>query len=118
MYCAFSAWAAACRRLYPEGSLLQLCTGTIDLKANGSEIDGFGASGAFHMAGNLMNFPEPQRPKYLIFCSHKQKEQDYQLSAILSATAVRGDQQPTGLHLRSNRRRVYGTGQAMKMRYG
>ena len=40
-------------------------TGTVDWSRTGQEIDGFGASGAFHMAGNLMNFPEPQRTQIL-----------------------------------------------------
>ena len=40
-------------------------TGTIDWNRTAQEIDGFGASGAFHMAGNLMGFPEPQRSEIL-----------------------------------------------------
>ena len=40
-------------------------TGTIDWNKTAQEIDGFGASGAFHMARNLMNFPEPQRSEVL-----------------------------------------------------
>jgi len=46
-------------------SLTAVSTGTIDWKRTAQEIDGFGASGAFHMAGNLMNFPEPQRSEIL-----------------------------------------------------
>lgn len=40
-------------------------TGVIDWSKTAQEIDGFGASGAFHMARNLMNFPEPQRSEIL-----------------------------------------------------
>jgi len=40
-------------------------TGTVDWGRTAQEIDGFGASAAFHMAGNLMNFPEPQRSEIL-----------------------------------------------------
>ena len=40
-------------------------TGIIDWNKTAQEIDGFGASGAFHMARNLMNFPEPQRSEVL-----------------------------------------------------
>jgi glucuronoarabinoxylan endo-1,4-beta-xylanase len=40
-------------------------TGTISWNRTAQEIDGFGASGAFHMAGNLMKFPEPQRSEVL-----------------------------------------------------
>ncbi len=40
-------------------------TGIIDWSKTAQEIDGFGASGAFHMARNLMNFPEPQRSEVL-----------------------------------------------------
>ena len=40
-------------------------TGTIDWNRTAQEIDGFGASAAFHMADNLMNFPEPQRSEIL-----------------------------------------------------
>ena len=39
--------------------------GIIDWSKTAQEIDGFGASGAFHMARNLMNFPEPQRSEVL-----------------------------------------------------
>lgn len=37
----------------------------IDWTNTAQEIDGFGASGAFRMARNLMNFPEPQRSEVL-----------------------------------------------------
>ena len=40
-------------------------TGTVDWNKTAQEIDGFGASGAFQMARNLMNFPEPQRSEVL-----------------------------------------------------
>ena len=40
-------------------------TGTVDWNRTAQEIDGFGASGAFQMARNLMNFPEPQRTEVL-----------------------------------------------------
>lgn len=40
-------------------------TGTVDWSRTAQEIDGFGASAAFHMAENLMNFPEPQRSQIL-----------------------------------------------------
>ena len=40
-------------------------TGTVNWNRTGQEIDGFGASAAFHMAGDLMNFPEPQRSQIL-----------------------------------------------------
>ena len=40
-------------------------TGIIDWSKTAQEIDGFGASGAFQMARNLMNFPEPQRSEIL-----------------------------------------------------
>jgi glucuronoarabinoxylan endo-1,4-beta-xylanase len=40
-------------------------TGTIDWTRTAQEIDGFGASAAFHMAGDLMDFPEPQRSEIL-----------------------------------------------------
>jgi len=40
-------------------------TGTVDWGRTAQEIDGFGASGAFHMAGDLMDFPEPQRTEIL-----------------------------------------------------
>jgi len=40
-------------------------TGTVDWSRTAQEIDGFGASGAFHMAGDLMDFPEPQRTEIL-----------------------------------------------------
>ena len=40
-------------------------TGIIDWNKTAQEIDGFGASGAFHMAANLMKFPEPQRSDVL-----------------------------------------------------
>ncbi|HLN20945.1 MAG TPA: glycoside hydrolase [Bacteroidales bacterium] len=40
-------------------------TGTIDWTKTAQEIDGFGASGAFRQARNLMNFPEPQRSEVL-----------------------------------------------------
>jgi glucuronoarabinoxylan endo-1,4-beta-xylanase len=40
-------------------------TGIIDWSKSAQEIDGFGASGAFHMARTLMNFPEPQRSEIL-----------------------------------------------------
>jgi len=40
-------------------------TGIIDWSKTAQEIDGFGASGAFQMANNLMNFPEPQRSEVL-----------------------------------------------------
>ena len=40
-------------------------TGTVDWNRTAQEIDGFGASGAFHMAANLMKFPEPQRSEVL-----------------------------------------------------
>jgi glucuronoarabinoxylan endo-1,4-beta-xylanase len=33
-------------------------TGTVDWSRTAQEIDGFGASGAFHMAGDLMDFPD------------------------------------------------------------
>ena len=39
--------------------------GIIDWSKTAQEIDGFGASAAFHMSGNLMNFPEPQRSEIL-----------------------------------------------------
>ena len=39
--------------------------GVIHWKREAGEIDGFGASGAFHMAQNLRNFPEPTRKKIL-----------------------------------------------------
>lgn len=41
--------------------------GTVTVKCNrtAQEIDGFGASAAFHMAENLMDFPEPQRSQVL-----------------------------------------------------
>ena len=39
--------------------------GIIDWSKTAQEIDGFGASGAFKMARNLMNFPEPQRSELL-----------------------------------------------------
>jgi len=38
---------------------------TVDWSRTAQEIDGFGASAAFHMAGNLMGFPEPQRTQVL-----------------------------------------------------
>jgi glucuronoarabinoxylan endo-1,4-beta-xylanase len=38
---------------------------TVDWGRNAQEIDGFGASGAFHMAADLMDFPEPQRTQIL-----------------------------------------------------
>lgn len=38
---------------------------TLDWSRTAQEIDGFGASGAFHMAADLMNFPEPQRSQIL-----------------------------------------------------
>lgn len=54
------------RSTLPGGISLDLkSTGTIDWSRTAQEIDGFGASGAFHMAGNLMNFPEPQRTEIL-----------------------------------------------------
>ncbi|MGE5487393.1 MAG: glycoside hydrolase family 30 protein [bacterium] len=40
-------------------------TATLDWSRTAQEIDGFGASAAFHMAGNLMGFPEPQRSEIL-----------------------------------------------------
>jgi glucuronoarabinoxylan endo-1,4-beta-xylanase len=40
-------------------------SGTVDCNRTAQEIDGFGASGAFQMARNLMNFPEPQRTEIL-----------------------------------------------------
>jgi len=40
-------------------------TATIFWSRTAQEIDGFGASGAFRMARNLMNFPEPQRSEVL-----------------------------------------------------
>ncbi len=40
-------------------------TGTVDWTKTAQEIDGFGASGAFRMANNLMNFPEPGRSEVL-----------------------------------------------------
>ena len=40
-------------------------TGTVYWSRTAQEIDGFGASGAFKMARNLMNFPEPQRSEVL-----------------------------------------------------
>jgi glucuronoarabinoxylan endo-1,4-beta-xylanase len=40
-------------------------TGTLDWSKPAQEIDGFGASAAFHMAGDLMDFPEPQRTEIL-----------------------------------------------------
>jgi glucuronoarabinoxylan endo-1,4-beta-xylanase len=40
-------------------------TGTVDWSRIAQEIDGFGASAAFHMAGDLMDFPEPQRTEIL-----------------------------------------------------
>jgi len=40
-------------------------TGTVDWTRTAQEIDGFGASAAFHMAGDLMSFPEPQRTEIL-----------------------------------------------------
>ena len=40
-------------------------TGTVDWNRTAQEIDGFGASGAFQMARNLMKFPEPQRSEVL-----------------------------------------------------
>lgn len=40
-------------------------TGTVYWNLTAQEIDGFGASGAFKMARNLMNFPEPQRSEVL-----------------------------------------------------
>jgi len=40
-------------------------TGIIDWSKTAQEIDGFGASGAFKQARNLMNFPEPQRSEIL-----------------------------------------------------
>jgi glucuronoarabinoxylan endo-1,4-beta-xylanase len=40
-------------------------TGTVDWSRTAQEIDGFGASAAFHMAGDLMDFPEPQRTEIL-----------------------------------------------------
>ena len=42
-----------------------ISTGTVDWNRTAQEIDGFGASGAFHMASNLMKFPEPQRSEVL-----------------------------------------------------
>jgi glucuronoarabinoxylan endo-1,4-beta-xylanase len=42
-----------------------LSIGTIDWSKTAQEIDGFGASAAFHMSGNLMNFSEPQRSEIL-----------------------------------------------------
>jgi len=39
--------------------------GVIFWQKEAGEIDGFGASGAFHMAQNLRNFPEPTRKKIL-----------------------------------------------------
>jgi glucuronoarabinoxylan endo-1,4-beta-xylanase len=39
--------------------------GTVDWSRTAQEIDGFGASAAFHMAGDLMSFPEPQRSEIL-----------------------------------------------------
>jgi glucuronoarabinoxylan endo-1,4-beta-xylanase len=38
---------------------------TVDWSRTAQEIDGFGASGAFQMAKNLMDFPEPQRTEIL-----------------------------------------------------
>ena len=46
-------------------SLNAKSTGTVDWNKAAQEIDGFGASGAFHMAGNLMDFAEPQRTEIL-----------------------------------------------------
>ena len=40
-------------------------TGTVDWNKAAQEMDGFGASGAFQMAKNLMDFPEPQRSEVL-----------------------------------------------------
>ncbi len=40
-------------------------TGTVDWTKAAQEIDGFGASAAFHMADNLMGFPDPQRAEVL-----------------------------------------------------
>jgi len=40
-------------------------TAIIDWSKTAQEIDGFGASGAFKMARNLMNFPEPKRSEVL-----------------------------------------------------
>src|SRR5512133_3852509 len=40
-------------------------SGLIYWNRTGQEIDGFGASGAFRQARNLMNFPEPQRSEVL-----------------------------------------------------
>ena len=40
-------------------------TGIVDWRMTEQEIDGFGASAAFHMAGDLMDFPEPQRTEIL-----------------------------------------------------
>jgi len=40
-------------------------TGTVDWNRTAQEIDGFGASAAFHMAQNLRIFPEPQRTQVL-----------------------------------------------------
>jgi glucuronoarabinoxylan endo-1,4-beta-xylanase len=40
-------------------------TGTVFWSRTAQEIDGFGGSGAFRMARNLMNFPEPQRSEVL-----------------------------------------------------
>lgn len=40
-------------------------SGTLDWSRIAQEIDGFGASAAFHMAQNLRNFPEPQRAQAL-----------------------------------------------------
>ena len=40
-------------------------SGTVDWSRTAQEIDGFGASAAFHMAQNLRNFPEPQRTQVL-----------------------------------------------------
>ena len=39
--------------------------GMIHWHREAGEIDGFGASGAFHMAQNLRNFPEQTRKKIL-----------------------------------------------------
>jgi glucuronoarabinoxylan endo-1,4-beta-xylanase len=40
-------------------------TGSVDWSRSAQQIDGFGASAAFHMAQNLRNFPEPQRTQVL-----------------------------------------------------
>ncbi len=54
-------------------------TGTVYWDREVAVMDGFGASGAFHMARNLRKAPESSRDEILICFSPRPKARDFRL---------------------------------------